>query len=120
MMENETTNNSIDITPLLEEIQILNQSTISNGKRLDEISDYLIAKDQEEKEARDTEYLDQKEAKRTEEQSQADINETYTELLTDIRDQVSLTNNIMSGQIFFIGVLFGVVLLSVLWNRFIR
>lgn len=119
-MNNEDTNNSTDFASLLEEIQILNQSTISNGKRLDEISEYLIAKDAEDKMSRDAEYNEQMQLKKSEEETQTELNDSYTELLTDIKDQISLTNNILSGQIFFTGVLFGVLLLSILWNRFIR
>ena len=48
-MENETVDNSIDFTPLIEEIQILNQGILSNGERLDQINEYLILKDKEEK-----------------------------------------------------------------------
>ena len=48
-MENETIDNSIDFTTLIEEIQILNQGIVSNGERLDQINEYLILKDKEEK-----------------------------------------------------------------------
>ena len=119
-MENETNNNSIDFTPLLEEIQILNQGIVSNGEKLDEITEFLITEkkiEQEEKEEK--EKAEQIEIQQKSERS-AEETETYTELLEDIRDQSALTNNLMAGQIFFMGVLFGIILLNVLWNRFIR
>ena len=133
-MENENISNNIDITPIVEELQILNKGVVSNGEKLDSITEYLITKDkqQEEKEEeqlkKETEKQEEQLKKEEEqkgldeqkEQSQTEQTETYTELLTDIRDQSVVTNYILSGQIFFMGVLFGVVLLSVLWNRFIR
>ena len=126
-MENETVNNNIDLTPLLEEIQILNEGVISNGERLDEISEFLITKDKaEKKEKEEQEKLDQEQQEKDQEEQlekntrSEEETETYTELLTDIRDQSALTNNLIAGQIFFMGVLFGIIFLNVLWNRFIR
>lgn len=124
---NENTNNNSDTSAIIEELQILNEGTVSNGEKLDQVLEYLVTKDkkeQEEKEAAQEEEDQKKEEeqKTTEEKEQSDIeqNETYTEVLTDIRDQTALTNNLLSGQIFFMGVIFGLLLLNVLWNRFIR
>ena len=133
-MENENTSNNIDITPIVEELQILNKGVVSNGEKLDSITEYLIAKDKEDKEKEEEQLKKEEEQlkkdqeeeelqkgiEQEKEQSQTEQTETYTEILNDIRDQSVVTNYILSGQIFFMGVLFGVVLLSVLWNRFIR
>lgn len=127
MNENENTSNNTDTAAVIKELQILNQGIGSNAEKLDYITEYLITKDESaqekaEKEQQKAEEEEQKLQKAAEEkqQEEEEQTETYTELLSDIRDQVSLTNNILSGQIFFMGVLFGVALLSVLWNRFIR
>lgn len=124
---NENTDNSLDTSAIVEELQILNKGTVSNGEKLDQVIEYLLTKEkqeQEEKEIQQKELEANKEAeqKNAEEQQRSDDQqtETYTELLTDIRDQSVLTNNILSGQIFFMGVIFGIILLNVLWNRFIR
>ena len=126
-MENEAINYTIDFDPLLEELQILNEGTVSNGEKLDQINEYLIAKDKlekEEKEAAEKKSAEDNEKQEAldQEKSAADQQqtETYTELLTDIRDQVSINNYLLSGEIYFSGVIFGTLLLSVLWNRFIR
>lgn len=126
-MENETSSNNIDFTPVIKELQILNQGVSYNGKRLDQINEYLLLKEKqenEEKEAQEKQAQEKAEQEAVESaqksESDAQQTETYTELLTDIRDQTVLTNNLLSGQIFFIGVLFGVLLMNVLWNRFIR
>ena len=133
-MDNETTNNNIDLTPLVEGLQTLNQGTSSNGEKLDQIMEYLITKDkleqeekekaakeQEEKEkaAKEQEEKDQQEAETKSAQEQQE-QETFEEVVTDIRDQVVLTNNLLAGQIFFMGVVFGVLMLKILWDRFIR
>ena len=120
---NEITGNNFDTSAIVEELQILNKGVLSNGEKLDQINEYLILKEQKEKE--DKEAAEEKEQKQTEEaelrqQEQSEETDTYTELLTDIRDQSVLTNNLIAGQIFFTGMIFGIILLNVLWNRFIR
>lgn len=123
----ENTNNNIDTSSVVEELQILNEGTSSNGEKLDEVLEYLIAKDNKEQEEKvsalekeEKSLEEEKQDSEIREQSASEQNETYTELLTDIRDQSILTNNLLSGEIFFMGVLFGVIFLNVLWNRFIR
>lgn len=126
-MDNENSSNSTDFTAVVEELQNLNHNADANGKKLDQIIDYMLAKDIQEKSEKEEQQKQEEKAaqdnevKAQEEQAAQDTQtETYTELLSDIRDQTVLTNNILSGQIFFMGVLFGVLLLNVLWNRFIR
>lgn len=123
----ENTSNNSDTSAIIEELQILNQGTVSNGEKLDQVLEYLVIKEEKEQQEKDSkkeeeEQKDQEEQKASEEeqQNQEEQTVTYTELLTDIRDQSVLTNNLLSGQIFFMGVLFGIILLNVLWNRFIR
>lgn len=126
-MENEVPNNNADYSALLKEIQILNEGVVSNGERLTEISEFLIAKDKAENLEKEENLKKQEEEKlkneEVEKENQVKASEetdTYTELLTDVRDQMVLTNNILSGQVFFMGVIFGILLLKILWDRFIR
>lgn len=124
---NENTGNNSDTATIIKELQILNQGTVSNGEKLDQVIEYLITKEEKEEETKKQEEekketAQQEEQKTAEEKEQTatEQNETYTELLTDIRDQSVLTNDLLTGQIFFMGVIFGIILLNVLWNRFIR
>lgn len=124
---NENIGNNSDTASIIEELQILNQGTVSNGEKLDQVIEYLITKEEKEEETKKQEEekketAQQEEQKTAEEKEQTatEQNETYTELLTDIRDQSALTNDLLTGQIFFMGVIFGIILLNVLWNRFIR
>lgn len=43
--------------------------------------------------------------------------ETLELVVTEIRDQMVMSNQISAGIIFFLGVLFGVSLMKVFWNR---
>ena len=49
-MDNETASNNIDFTPVIKELQILNQGVNYNGKRLDQINEYLLLKEKQENE----------------------------------------------------------------------
>ena len=134
-MENETVDNSIDFTPLIEEIQILNQGIVSNGERLDQISEYLILKDKEEKkekqaaekqaaeeneaaekQAAEENEVAEKQAAETRE-AQQQTQETYTELLTDIKEEQQLTNQMFAGQFLLFGIITGILLFKILWDK---
>lgn len=122
-MDNENSSNNTDFTSVIKELQNLNNNTDSNGKKLDQIIDYMLAKEIQEKSDKEQaeKVAADNEVKAQNEQAAQDTQtETYTELLTDIKDQSVMTNYLLSGQVFFMGVLFGVILLNVLWNRFIR
>ena len=127
MDPNEAANNNLDFTAIIEELQTLNEGTVSNGEKLDQVIEYLIAQDElkqkkeKDQEKKSTEEAEQAEIKSQEKEQQEQLqDETYTMLLTDLRDQTTLSNYLISGQIYFEGVIFGTLLLTVLWNRFIR
>ena len=46
--------------------------------------------------------------------------EQYTELLQDIKAEQIRTNEIFSGQLFFSGIIGGLILGLILWERFIK
>ena len=123
-MENETVDNSIDFTPLIKEIQILNQGIVSNGERLDQITEYLILKDKEEKKekqaaekqaAEENEAAEKQAAESREAQQQTE--ETYTELLTEIKQEQQLTNQMFAGQFLLFGIITGILLFKILWDK---
>ena len=117
---NENTGNNSDTATIVKELQILNEGTVSNGEKLDQVIEYLITKEEKEEKQKETAQQEEQKSAEEKEQTATEQNETYTELLTDIRDQSALTNDLLTGQIFFMGVIFGIILLNVLWNRFIR
>lgn len=66
----------------------------------------------------------EKEAEKDEQDSQAKAETqeqrevTQTESLQAVQASVDLTNHIMAGQICFLGVLLGVLLMKIFWDRF--
>ena len=134
-MENETIDNSIDFTPLIEEIQILNQGIVSNGERLDQINEYLILKDKEEKKekqaaeeqaAEENEAAEKQAAEENEaaekqaaetREAQQQTEETYMELLTEIKEEQQLTNQMFAGQFLLFGIITGILLFKILWDK---
>lgn len=123
-MYNESTSSNIDLTPLIKEIQTLNKSVGSNGERLDQITDYLITQDKlqsEKEEQLKKEQEEQQEintkATQEKEQSEQQQTETYTELLQNVSDQLEVQNALISGQNFMSGIICGVLLFTILWNK---
>lgn len=122
---NEMADNSIDFTPVIEELQALNKGIVSSNEKLDSISAYLISKDMQQTEKDSAEYnakLEQdqatREAQKQAEEQRSEEAETYTELLTDIRDDIRLQNQMFAGQILFIGIITGVLLAKIFFDRF--
>lgn len=78
-----------------------------------------LAKEQAEEKAQE-EKIAKAEAKQ--ESAKAQTNEqqeaTQTETLQAVQASVDLTNHIMAGQICFLGVLVGVLLMKIFWDRF--
>ena len=123
-----------DINAIVSELKTLNKSTVSTSEKLSELQEYLIIQDnnaQREKEAKakaEAEQAEQDQLKADEEalyqeeanQEAENQTETYTELLTDIRDELDYQNQLQIGQIFFLGILFGVLLGKIFIDRFIK
>lgn len=132
--------NNIQVTnnDLLDALLKLNESSNATNKSVQELQAYFIAKDKREeqksetqekieeeavKEAseREEQALKQEQSEKAEATAKADAQtETYTELLTDIRDQVTLSNEIMAGQLLFIGIITGILLAKIFIDRFMK
>ena len=130
----EDNNNNIDTSAILSQLQTLNEGVSSVNQQTKELVNYLVVKDKEEAEAkRQAEEAQKKENKEAEEQAikeaeeqaskdeqaQAET-ETYTELLTNIRDGIELQNQMQASQILFFGIICGVLLVKIFFDRFIR
>jgi F0F1-type ATP synthase assembly protein I len=120
---------------LLNALNKLYESSDSTNKSVQELQAYFIAKDkkekqeaetlkkQQEQEAQEQAELEEQQQRETEsveaEQSaKADAEtETYTELLTDIRDQIQLNNQLISGQFLMFGIICGILLFKILWDK---
>lgn len=121
----ETTGNTIDTDAIVSELQTLNKGIVSSNEKLDSISEYLIAKEtqrQDEQSANKKAEAEKAEAEKqqaeAQEQARSEETETYTELLTDLRDDIRLQNQMFAGQILFTGIICGVLLAKIFFDRF--
>lgn len=123
---------------ILNAINVLNSNTVATNDSIKELQEYFILKDKkEEKEKQNQEEIALKEKKNQEEiQKQQEEEEasalaeesarseaetqTYQELLVDIRDKQELSNEIFAGQLFFTGMIAGLLIGIILWNRFYK
>ena len=128
----EVTNND-----LLQALNDLNQNSVATNNSIKELTEYLIIKDKQEKQKEDTlnkkaeqaekeeaeiqEQKEQEEASAQAEQSaRADVQtEEYETLLTDIRAEQQLTNQLLTGQFLFFGIICGILLFKILWDKLI-
>lgn len=129
-MENEATNNEI-----LQAINNLNDNTVGVNNSIKELQEYFILKEKREQQEKETLKKQQEQAEKeqaqideqntkevesaeAEQQAKSDAEtETYTELLTDIRQEQILTNQMFAGQFLFEGVITGVLLFTIIWNK---
>ena len=117
-MDETTSKQIIDI------LNDINDNTVSTYNAINDVQEYLIIQDkklkekeekQEEIEAEksETEALTkQEQSANAEEQA-----ETYETLLMDIRAEQQLTNQLISGSILFLGIIAGILLFKILWDK---
>lgn len=112
---------------ILQALSDLNQNTVATNNSIKELQEYFLIKDKREQEKQakaEEEESKALEVKEQEEQTSKDAEQqqvdTYTELLTDIRDNVQLSNEIFAGQLFFTGVIAGLLVGIILWNRIFK
>lgn len=134
MEENTATMNE----DILNALQDLNANTVATNDSVKELQEYLIIqqkkedqekatlKKQAEQEAEEQAVIDEQTAKE-EESALAESNakaeaetETYTELLTDIRDQISLNNELLVVNGIYIGIVVGLLFMKVLFDRLFK
>ena len=134
----EDNNNTVNFDAVLSEMSALNKGVSASNEKLDQLIEMIAIeskneqeryeKDQEDKIAAEqkkvAEDLEQGQNELDQEQQEAEaqeeVTETYTELLTDIRDELDYSNQLMIGQLFFIGVIFGVLIAKILIDRFMK
>ena len=121
----EDSNNNIDNSAILKELQALNKGIDALTENQEVLTEFIINKDKEEKEEQEQKQEEElkKEEETKQEQTKADQEstrqaETYTETLEQISDNVNVTNHLLAGQNFFLGVVVGVLLIKILFDRF--
>ena len=127
--------NEEQYTELTEALNNLNQNTVVTNNKIDELQHYFIRKDEEEEKAQkkaqqEAEEKAQKEAEEkeantkaqeeeqlTREAQQQTQDEIYTEQLQNINSQLEATNGMLVGNFVTDGIICGVLLLTILWNK---
>lgn len=116
--------NEEQYTELNESIDRLSNTTKDNNNAVNDLREYLEEKDQKEEEkeqaekeeaeakAEETETKEAEDSAKNEEDTQ-----TYTELLQSIDNGITVQNGLIAGQFVTDGILCGVILLTVLWNK---
>lgn len=119
----ETTNKEMN-EQILDRLNDLNSNVVTTNNSLKDLQEYLIIQDkknQEEKEAEEKSASDKQDKEQTakaEQSAKADAqNDTYTELLTNISNQLEYQNAVISGQSFMYGIISGILLFTILWNK---
>ena len=120
---------------LQEALDTLNENTVVTNNSIQELHHYIIKKDkeaQEEKERAEQEAIEkaEKEAEEKEEKTKAEQEEQqtrdaqaqtqeeiYTEQLQNINTQLEVTNGMLVGNFVTDGIICGVLLLTILWNK---
>lgn len=114
----EDSNNNIDNSAILKELQALNKGIDALTENQEELTEFIINKDKEEKEAEEKKQEETKQEQTKADQENIKQAETYTETLEQISNNVNVTNHLLAGQIFFFGVVVGVLLIKILFDRF--
>lgn len=130
----ETTSTQVN-TELIEVLNKLNNSVEQNTQSINQIQQYLIIKDRQDKKDQqakeETEQKKAEEEQKTQEEKQeqealaseesaakADAQtETYTELLTEINEGVQLTNQLLTVQGIYFGIVIGLLFMKIFIDR---
>ena len=119
--------NEEQYTEITEALNNLNQNTVVTNNKLDELQHYFIRKDEEEEKAqkkaqqeaeeKEANTKAQEEEQQTREAQQQTQEEIYTEQLQNINSQLEATNGMLVGNFVTDGIICGVLLLTILWNK---
>lgn len=123
---------------IIDALNSLNENTVSTNNSIKELQEYLIIQQrkqeqkeatlakQAEEEAEEQALLDEQSAKEeesalAESSAKADAEtQTYTELLTDIRDQMILNNDLLVINGIYIGIVVGLLFVKTIWDRIFK
>ena len=116
---------------LTEALNNLNQNTVATNNSVQELKEYFIKKDKEEEKEKQEAEKQAKEEAEIKEQEEAEAQtkaeqtreaqqtqeEIYTEQLQNINTQLEVTNGMLVGNFVTDGIICGVLLLTILWNK---
>jgi Skp family chaperone for outer membrane proteins len=126
--------NSPDISSVITELQVLNQSINTENQKIDKFLEYLVARDQEAVEKEEAEQVEadsekvnkeletkqQEEKEQQKAQQEQETTETYTELLSQINDGIQLTNQLLTVDVLIFGIVIGLLLIKIFIDRMVK
>ena len=113
--ENEDTSDNSDVSSIVKEIQILNQGISANGERLDKINELLTEQNDNAKLA--DEIIEPDESDNEEVEEETEQVDQYEVVLQSINDQIVLNNQLLAGSFIFYGIICGILLFKILWDK---
>ena len=113
--ENEDTSNNSDVSSIVKEIQILNQGISANGERLDKINELLT--EQNDNAMLADEVIEPDESANEEVEEETEQIDQYEVVLQSINDQIVLNNQLLAGSFIFYGIICGILLFKILWDK---
>lgn len=122
------TDNSADYNEsVINALGDLNENTVATNDSIKALQEYLIIQenkrvDEKNQDANNAEAIEESKLSAEEDARQEanDQAETYTELLTDIRDQIQLTNQLLTVNGLYIGIVVGLLTLKILFDRIFK
>lgn len=108
-------------TELNESIDRLSNNTQDTNNAVNDLREYLQDKDNKQAEAEaEAEQKAQEETEHQTEQQTAEQESTETEiqLLTEVKQELQLQNQMIAGSFMMSGIICGVLLFTILWNKF--
>lgn len=112
---------------ILDALNSLNENSVATNDSIKELQEYLIIQDnrkqQAQQEQEDNAQIEKEASDLAEQQAISDAEqqaETYTELLTDIRTQLELSNELQAVNNIWFGVICGLLFIKILVDKILK
>lgn len=102
---------------LNEALDNLNTNTDNTNSAINELQEYLEEKDKQEQEEKTQEEQTQAEQTQAEQETSQAQQDVYVGALMDIRNEIQLNNQMVAGQYMMMGIIAGIILFKVLWDK---
>lgn len=112
---------------IIDALNSLNENSVATNDSIKELQEYLIIQDnrkqQAQQEQEDNAQIEKEASDLAEQQASSDAEqqaETYTELLTDIRTQLELSNELQAVNNIWFGVICGLLFIKILVDKILK
>lgn len=112
---------------IIDALNSLNENSVATNDSIKELQEYLIIQDNRKQQAQqdqeDNAQIEKEASDLAEQQASSEAEqqaETYTELLTDIKTQIELSNELQSVNNIWFGVIIGLLWIKILFDRLFK